>query len=329
MSAHKRLNRRTLGYQQAAADNGGKPRTVSGDGWYTQTPVGTPKYLLDWAASAEKQYREGGTEFRCSLLAGDMSVMSVTEWLADFEKNRAEGYVQSPEGSRLFPKTASKDPDRQVRRQRFLELNMFNGTEPSWPEQESEDERQALNGELKRIRKRVIGWATSWVLHHATTTDVRNQVMHALTVAAGEKGTRTLAKSYKDWMALKTALLADHGPEPNFAAFNAPAFAWEVHKNPAAKDPSGRLMAAMRDACRVLRDSLTDIGLDGLAPPPRLRTAGHEAGTPLRSALEQGKAKAGTGPNPEATFLVSRRRSDRAPLRRRTIPRDRNSSDRH
>ena len=240
------MSRRTLSHQQSIARNsGGKKRSVSGDGWYTYLPAVVPKSLSEWAAQTEKEWSGDDPSFKCTLLAGNMTTSTTHAWLKDFEKHRAETFV-SAEGHRLFSRTVPKDPDRQSRRLRFLEENLFNGKSPEKTELESKNERKALNKELSRARKKVIGWAANWVLHKACTRDVRNHVQHVLTVAAGaNSATKVLAKSYKDWTALRDALLADHGPEPNYIAFNAPAFAWEINSDPHKEDVSSVLMKVM------------------------------------------------------------------------------------
>ena len=244
--------------------------------------------LADWAALTAKQWRDGDPSFKCTLLAGNMSTDTLLAWLKDFETKRAQTLVRA-DGTKLFSKSSPKDANRQARRLSFLEGNLFTDKMPEKHDRESKDDRKALNGELERTREQVFGWACNFVLHTACTRDVRAQVERALTVAATTAGTKPLATTYGDWAALKTALLADHGPEPNFVAFNAPAFAWEVYNDPHAGDESGRLMSVMREASQALKGTLGGIHLDMLDPPPsHLRAVGRRGGTPHREVSDDG-----------------------------------------
>ena len=105
----EQVNRRTLGYQQAAANNGARGRHVSGDGWYTFQPATIPRVLAEWAALTAKQWRDGDPSFKCTLLAGNMSTDTLLAWLKDFETKRAQTLVRV-DGTKLFSKVPRRMP---------------------------------------------------------------------------------------------------------------------------------------------------------------------------------------------------------------------------
>ena len=287
MTKSRRPNSRTLGAQHSGNGCFKKSPSVSSERWFSHRPTIVPPSLAAWEKETEEKWKLGNASSKSTLLAGDMSESTVTDWFENFEKTTALRFVAS-EGQRIFARQSPKDPNRQQRRLQFLGDNMYNNVRPPKDTLETKEERRALNRELMEARNTVVAWAANFVLHRACTRDVRRHSALVLRSKVGAKqGTVELAGT-AEWIALKAVLASDSGPEPNYNSFNAPGFAWEVKNNPAEGDVASRLVAVMRTAAHSLEDATQDITFDML-PTPRAhrRAAGRPAGTPHKGAAEE------------------------------------------
>ncbi len=82
----KRPNSRTLGAQHSSTGCFKKGTPVNSERWFSHRPTVVPPYLAAWEKETEEKWRLGNASSRSTLLAGDMSESTITDWFENIER---------------------------------------------------------------------------------------------------------------------------------------------------------------------------------------------------------------------------------------------------